>query len=130
MQALPQAAQSVVVPSCVSQPGAVLQLPKPGEQAPIVQVPPGHEALALGNEQGTPQSPQLLTVVMLCSQPLSELPSQLLKPLLQLGEQSKLPALPLQLVCPFGLVQVLPHAAQFEVVPIWVSQPGAEVQSA
>ena len=44
-----------------------------------------HDADAFGKEQATLQSPQSVSVRMLRSQPLSGLPSQLLKPLLQLG---------------------------------------------
>jgi hypothetical protein len=130
VQALPQLAQLVLVPSWVSQPGADVQSPKPAAQVPIVQVPVAHDALAFGNEQGTPQSPQSVMVVTPFSQPLSGSPSQLLKPAAQVGEQSKLPTAPVHRLLPWALVQALPHVAQFELLPSAVSQPGALVQSA
>jgi hypothetical protein len=61
--------QAAVVFSCVSQPGDAVQLPQSTSQAPIVQVPVAHEAVACRNEQATPQSPQSVTVRMLRSQP-------------------------------------------------------------
>jgi hypothetical protein len=54
----------------------------------MVHVPVLHEAAAFANAQGTPQSPQLLTLVTLCSQPLSGSPSQLFQPAAQPGAQS------------------------------------------
>jgi len=90
VQALPHAAQFETVPSCTSQPfaGLLSQLAKPAVQLPIVHVPVEHDAEAFVNEQATLQLPQSVSVVTLRSQPLSALPSQLLKPVLQLGEQT------------------------------------------
>jgi hypothetical protein len=105
------------VPSAVSQPGEAVQSPKPAEQLARAQVPVLHEVTAFGSEQPTSQSPQSELVRMSRSQPLSGLPSQLFQPVLQLGAQSKLPTLPVQLVVPWALVQALPHTAQFAVVP-------------
>jgi hypothetical protein len=96
----------------------------------MVQVPLAQEAAALANEQGTPQSPQLVRLVTLCSQPLSGSPSQLLKPAAQLGAQSKLPGLPAHRAEPCGLLQSSPQLEQLAAVPSAVSQPGALVQSA
>ena len=86
----PQAEQLLVVPSVVSQPlpGLLSQLPKPVVQVPSVHVPVLQLALALAREHPTLQSPQSVFVVTLRSQPLSGLPSQLLNPVLQVGEQS------------------------------------------
>ena len=79
-----------MVPSCTSQPFEALlsQLAKPALQLPSAQVPVEHEAPAWLNEQATLQSPQSVSVRMLRSQPLSGLPSQLLKPVLHDGVQT------------------------------------------
>lgn len=95
----------------------------------MVHVPVLHEAAAFANAQGTPQSPQLVRLVTLCSQPLSGSASQLFQPALQPGAQSKLPAVPVQAAVPCAFVQVSPQAEQFALVPSAVSQPGALVQS-
>ncbi len=60
----------------------------------------------------TPQLPQLAAVARSASQPLSGLPSQLLKPASQVATQSK-GAEPLQPLAPCALLHALPHAAQF-----------------
>jgi hypothetical protein len=83
VQAFPQVAQFVAVPSVVSQPGDdVLQSAYPLLQLPMlhVMVVPAivQVAGAFGNEHPTPQLPQSLSVTMLRSQPLSGLLSQLL----------------------------------------------------
>lgn len=83
VQALPQVAQFVVVPSVVSQPGDdELQSAYPPLQVPMLQVMvvPAmvHVAGAFGNEHDVPQLPQSLSVTTLRSQPLSGLLSQLL----------------------------------------------------
>jgi hypothetical protein len=131
-QTSPHAEQFVAVPSCVSQPFAVLpsQLAKPAAQVPNVHVPVEHDALAFVKLHGTLQSPQSVSVRMLRSQPFSAFASQLLKPALQLGEQTYAPGVPVQVFVPFVATQVSPQAAQFAAVPSCVSQPGAEVQSA
>jgi hypothetical protein len=56
----------------VSQPLAVLlsQSPHPAEQAPNLQEPVSHVAVALGKEHGVPHAPQFATVLRLVSQPL------------------------------------------------------------
>jgi hypothetical protein len=88
VQVSPQAPQFAGVPSWVSQPGDVVQLPNPAEQLESAQLPVLHEVTAFGKEQVTPQSPQSVLVRISRSQPLSGLPSQLLKPVPQLGAQS------------------------------------------
>ena len=100
VQALPQTAQLVTVPSCVSQPAPAPQSAKPELHVPMVQVPVEHDAAAFANAQATLQSPQSVVVRRLRSQPLSGLPSQLLKPVSHAGEQSKLPAEPVQVFEP------------------------------
>ena len=62
VQSVPQPAQFSNVRRSVSQPspGLLLQSPQPASQVSIAQVPVLHVALAWGNEQGVPQSPQLL----------------------------------------------------------------------
>lgn len=103
----PQPPQFEVVPSCTSQPLPVLpsQLANPAPHEPKVHVPVLHDAEAFGNEQATLQLPQSVSVRMLRSQPLSGLPSQLLKPALQAGVQAYAPGEPAQLVVPFCAVQ-------------------------
>ena len=54
--------------------------------------------------QTTPQAPQALGVLSAASQPLFGLPSQLPKPVEQLGLHTRLPALPVQEVVPFEFV--------------------------
>lgn len=63
----------------VSQPFAGLpsQLANPGLQLPSVQTPLTQLSLALARSQGALQAPQSVSVLMLRSQPLSGLPSQL-----------------------------------------------------
>jgi hypothetical protein len=131
VQVSPQLPQFEVVPSCTSQPLAVLlsQFAKPALQAVNVHVPVLHEADALGNEQATLQLPQSVSVRTLRSQPLSGLPSQLLKPALQLGLQAYAPAEPLHAVVPFCAVQTWPQALQFVTVSSCVSQLPFESQS-
>jgi hypothetical protein len=114
-QAFPQDPQlATVVFRFVSQPSDAipLQLPKPTLQAPRVQTPPGQVSAALARLQTTPQPPQSVSVVVLFSQPLEAMPSQLAKPALQAGTQ--LPDG--QLVVPLPFVQVEPQAPQFVVV--------------
>jgi hypothetical protein len=63
----------------VSQPFAPFesQLAKPGPQLPSVQTPLTQLSLALARSHGALQAPQSVSVLMLRSQPLSGLPSQL-----------------------------------------------------
>jgi hypothetical protein len=131
LQLSPHAAQFDVVPSWTSQPLLVLpsQFAKPAPHDPNVQVPVAHDAVALANEQATLQLPQSVSVVMLRSQPLSGLPSQLLKPALHVGEQAYAPAVPLQLVVPFCAVQTWPQALQLVTVLSCVSHVPFESQS-
>ena len=130
VQALPQAAQLVAVPLGVSHPVAAVQSRKPWLQPVGTQVPVAQDAAEFGNEQGVLQAPQWASVVTLCSQPLSGFPSQLSQPESQVGEQSKLPGPPAQVLLPWSLLQALPQAAQLEGVPSVVSQPAADVQLA
>jgi hypothetical protein len=73
----PQLATLVCV--FVSQPFAALpsQFAKPGEQLPRVQTPLTQLSLAFARSQTVLQAPQSVSVLMLRSQPLSGLPSQL-----------------------------------------------------
>jgi hypothetical protein len=90
-----------------------------------VQTPPGQVSVALAKSHGTPQLPQLTTVVVLVSQPLLGLPSQLANPALHVGAHA--PAA--HTVLPLGLLQATPHPPQFESVFSGVSQPFAALPS-
>jgi hypothetical protein len=87
VHASPQLAQLVSVPSAVSQPFRSVrsQSPKFALQLPILQVCVLQSAVAFVREHGVPQVPQFVSVLTAVSQPLSGLPSQLLKPLLHCG---------------------------------------------
>jgi hypothetical protein len=122
-QASPHEAQSVLVPSGVSQPGFALQSAKPVLQPVSVQVPVAQEELPCGSEHGVAQLPQSVAVLSGVSQPFSGLPSQLLKPAVQDGVHTKLPAAPVHAVVPWPLVHASPHVPQFDVVPSCTSQP-------
>jgi hypothetical protein len=106
----------------VSQPliGFPSQLPVPplhvGEQLPPVQT-----VLPFGLVQSVPQAPQCASVVeRLVSQPLLRLASQLPKP----SEHSGVHTPETHEVVPFGFVQPVPHAPQFDrLVSRFVSQP-------
>ena len=126
----PQLRQFEVVPLVVSQPAALVQSRKPELQDETAQLPVEQVETAFGRLQVVPQSPQFESVCRSVSQPLPGLPSQLLKPLLQVGLQTKLGELPVHAEDPCVLVQVSPHAAQLPVVPSCVSQPACDVQSA
>jgi hypothetical protein len=101
------------------------QFAKPGLQPPKVHTPPGHASLAFTKSHGTPQPPQLATVVVLVSQPLFGFASQLAKPAAQFGAQR--PAA--HAVVPFGFEQATPQPPQFESVLRGVSQPFAGLRS-
>lgn len=128
VQPFPQTPQSVIVVFVfVSQPFPALasQLPKPALQVPSVHTPDGHVSLALARLQPVLQSPQSVSVLMLRSQPLLGLPSQLLKLAEHVGTQD--PAV--HAVEPFVLVHAVPQAPQFAVlVPRFASQPGEASQ--
>jgi hypothetical protein len=83
----PQLALSLVV--LVSQPLVVLrsQSAKPAVQVPTAQAPVLHDGVALGTVQARPQAPQLLTLRVLVSQPLSTSRSQSAKPAPQVSAQ-------------------------------------------
>jgi hypothetical protein len=70
--------------------------------------------------QITPQFPQFVTVVVLVSQPLLMLPSQLLNPIAHTGLHAPIA----HEVVPFMLVHCVPHVPQFEaLVAVLASQP-------
>jgi hypothetical protein len=77
VQALPQLAQLVLVPSG-SQVPSLPQSSKPALQPVTVQVPLAQLSVAFGMSQGMPQSPQSVSERMLLSQPLFGSESQLL----------------------------------------------------
>jgi hypothetical protein len=120
-QGTPQAPQFDSVSIDVSHPLAVTpsQLAHPGLQDAIWQVPVEHVEVALAREHTTPQPPQLLSVSIEVSQPLSGLPSQSAQPGAQVGTQAPL----LQMVVPCALVQLIPQAPQFIGEFKEVSQP-------
>jgi hypothetical protein len=80
-QMLPQAPQlAVLLVRLASQPSLSrpLQSAQPELQLAMAQVPPSHLGVACGSRQTLPHEPQLLTSeVLLDSQPLAVLPSQL-----------------------------------------------------
>lgn len=83
-QTRPQAPQLLVVLTCVSQPAAEVQSPKPVLQVPMVHTPLVlHVAAAFGKLHAVPQAPQSLNVVIDRSQPLPGKPSQSANPALQ-----------------------------------------------
>jgi hypothetical protein len=127
VQLVTQLPQLLVVVSDVSQPLAELpsQLPQPELQVPSVQTPPTQLSLALARSQTLPQPPQLDSVLVLVSQPLFGLPSQLAQPVAQLGLQVPL----VQVVVPLALVQAVPQTPQLLVVFRLVSQPLAALLS-
>jgi hypothetical protein len=125
---VPQAPQLAVVLSAVSQPLALLasQLPKPALQAPRVQVPVAHEALALARLHVVPHVPQFDKVRRSVSQPLVALPSQLAKLALQVP-RVQVPVVHDALA--LARLHVTPQAPQFESVWMLVSQPLAALLS-
>jgi hypothetical protein len=76
----------------------------------------------------TPQAPQALGVLSAASQPLFGLPSQLPKPVLQLGVHTRLPELPVHAVVPLEFVHCTLQAPHAATVLSCVSQPGDAVQ--
>jgi hypothetical protein len=126
VQALPQLAQLVLVPSGSHVP-SLPQSSKPALQPVTVQVPLAQLSVAFGMSQGMPQSPQLVSVRMFRSQPLLGSESQLLKPTLQTGVQ---PFVVLQLVVPLVFVHTSAQERQWAVFPRVVSQLPFESQSA
>jgi hypothetical protein len=79
--------------------------------------------------QLTPHAPHALGVLSAASQPLFGFPSQLPKPVAQLGVQTRLPALPVHAVVPLEFVHCTLQAPQAATVLSCVSQPGEAVQS-
>lgn len=126
----PHVRQFESVPDVVSQPAWLVQSKKPVLQAETTHDPVEQDDVAFGKLQVAPQSPQFVSVCTSVSQPLPALPSQLLKPLAQVGLHAKFGAVPPHEVVPCALLQASPQALQFEVVPSWVSQPAWLVQSA
>jgi hypothetical protein len=80
----PQFALSVLVLTSHPLIASPSQLPEPALHVPSVQLPAAQVAPALGNEQRSPQPPQLLASVAFTavSQPFAAMPSQLPKPVL------------------------------------------------
>lgn len=107
----------------VSQPVAYepSQLAKPALHEATVQIPDTHAAVPFATEQTLPQVPQLLTsVLVLASQPLAGLPSQLAKPELH-ATSWHVPDT--QAARPFAAAQTFPQVPQFVIVVRDVSQP-------
>jgi hypothetical protein len=132
VQVLPQTPQwASLFVKFVSQPlpGVPSQLPKPAVHVPSVHMPLGHVSVAFARLHGVPHALQSVSVSMLVSHPSSGLPLQFRQKPLHTGAQSYVPGIPVQLVVPCPFVHVLPHEAQFAVVPRVVSQPFAAVQS-
>ena len=87
-QALADAQLDVLVDRFASQPlvATPSQLPNPVLQVPSTHEPLEHAAPALAKEHALPQLPQLVTVVLVfVSQPFDAMPSQLPKPVEQVG---------------------------------------------
>jgi hypothetical protein len=103
------------------------QLPKPGEQVPSVQVPPGHVSLAFARSHTAPHVPQSVKVLRLCSHPFAATPSQLPYPGLQAWSwQPPLKQEPWA----FVYVQAWPQEPQFAALAFrFVSQPFATLPS-
>jgi hypothetical protein len=89
-------------------------------QLAIAHVPDEHVVVAFGSVQLTPHAPQLLGLLSEASQPFAVCPSQLPNPVLH-DEIAQEPEA--QVVAAFGRVQVVPHAAQCELVFSCCSQP-------
>jgi len=127
LQVWPQAPQLLMSLRAFSQPvsGASSQSPKPGLQLPSVQRPVMHEALALARPQDMLQPPQLLSSLVLVSQPSAALASQSAQPAWH-AVMLQLPALQPVVSTLSPAVQALPHAPQcaFEVLRS-ISQPSA-----
>lgn len=82
LQLVPQEPQFESVSSRVSQPfaGSPSQLPQPALHVPSVHVPVAQDSLAFGRLHGTPQPPQLESVLKDVSQPFAGRPSQFAHP--------------------------------------------------
>lgn len=124
----PQCAELVSV--LASQPFIALpsQFAKPVLHAPSVHVLAAQLAAALGREHAAPHAPQCASVfVVLVSQPLTALPSQLPKPMLHA------PSVQLPVVhdaAALGREHTIPHAPQWLVLLlVLVSQPLLSVPS-
>lgn len=128
-QIAPQEPQLVSVVRLVSQPFAALpsQFPNPGLQLPIWHAPPKQDAPALVKLHTVVQLPQWVGLfVVLVSQPLPTLPSQLPKPAEH--EMEQLPAE--QVGVPLADEHAAPHPPQLAVlVLMFVSQPFALLPS-
>lgn len=123
-QARPQTPQLLVVLSCVSQPAAEVQSPKPVLHVPMVHTPLLlHVAGAFGKLQPMPQAPQSLNVVMERSQPLPGSPSQSANPALHVVI-SQVPLVPHAAAATLvSDAQFTPHMPQLLVVLSAASQP-------
>jgi hypothetical protein len=124
LQTVPQAPQSLGSTSrLASQPLAGLpsQSAKPRLQV-AMHVPPVQVEVALGEEQTVPQAPQWLgSLAVLVSQPLAGLPSQSVKPTLQVASWHW-PAV--HTAVPLAKEQTVPQAPQWlGSLPVLVSQP-------
>jgi len=108
------------VVSEVSQPLASLpsQLPKPALQPPRPHTPARHAAVPLaGDAQRIPHAPQCKALsVVLVSQPLVSLPSQLPKPATHAPTAQRPPV---HAGVALGRLHCVPHAPQFEAL-VWV----------
>lgn len=127
----PQPPQLFTARVLVSQPllSVPSQLAKPLLQDSVEQTPEAHVAVAFPREQGTPQPPQSVSVLMRVSHPLASMPSQLDQP----GEQARIEQLPAAHVAvALAREHVVPHSPQLLSVLRGVSQPveSCESQSA
>jgi hypothetical protein len=113
LHTLPQAPQWVGEDErSVSQPLETTpsQLPRPGLHEATVHAPATQAGVALGREHIRPQPPQWLAVALvLVSQPLAALPSQLPKPALQVIPHTP----PVQVAVPLLALHTLPQAPQW-----------------
>jgi hypothetical protein len=121
-QAAPQLPQLLVVASEASHPLVTLlsQLPNPALHT-IAQLPRVHDGVPLALLHAAPQAPQwLVLVLVLVSQPLAALLSQLPNPALQdTSAQVPVP----HVAVAFDRLQVAPHEPQSDRVVTTVSQP-------
>jgi hypothetical protein len=127
-QGTPHAVQWLSVLSGVSQPvlSEPSQLPYPGLQLMIAQLPVAQVAVAFTRPQARPQNPQFASVVTGVSQPLASTPSQSAKPVLHVAiEQVPVPQVALAL----ARTQGEPQLPQSVTVVSDVSQPFASIPS-
>jgi hypothetical protein len=116
LHARPQAPQvAVLVRRSDSQPlvGFMSQSAKPSRHGPSAQAPAVQDAAALVKAQVRPQVPQLSVVVVLVSQPLEGLMSQLAKPALQVPS-AHVPAV--QVAVALAKVHARSHMPQLDTV--------------